>query len=83
MIDVIVKCGNGGDWEWMNEQAYWKMWISQNIPGVKFETRCSEECAADELCVSFEDPRYATMFSLKRPIYISYADIKSISVDRL
>jgi hypothetical protein len=75
-MDVIVKCGNGGDWEWANDQHYWKLWITQNMPGIAFKTGCSEECKADDLCVTFEKPADATFFSLKRPIYIRYEDIR-------
>ena len=73
-MDVIVKCGNGGDWEWYNEQELWKTWIAQNIPGAKFKTGCEGYCKADELLIRFENPHHATMFNLKRPFYISYED---------
>jgi len=75
MTDVIVSCGNGGDWEWMNDKHYWTLWIQQNIPGAKFETGFCDLCKADEMVVRFKNPHHATIFNLKRPIYISYEDI--------
>lgn len=81
MTDVIVTCGNGGDWEWMNDKHYWELWIKQNITETGFSTGFSDECKADELLIRFDNPHYATLFSLKRPIYIRYEDIMSKPID--
>ena len=75
-MDIIVKCGNGGDWEWYNGQYQWETWITQNIIGAKFTTGWEDPCKANELLIRFENPHHTTMFNLKRSIYISYEDIE-------
>ena len=74
-MDVIVKCGNGGDWEWYNDQSIWDMWIIKNVTKTGFSTG-TDGCRADQLCIRFENPHHATIFCLKRPFYVTWKDIK-------
>lgn len=77
-MSVIVKCGNGGDWEWHNERSMWEIWIEYNMPDVVFWTGVNDATAADELCIKFQFPEDDIIFKLKAPIYITYDMIKEI-----
>jgi len=73
-MEVIVSCGNGGDWEWYNDQYLWQLWIEQNIT-TEFNTGSGIHVKADELAVRFKNPSHATIFTLKRPMWITHHDV--------
>jgi len=79
MNKVTVYCGNGGDYEYERDRAWWEIWISQNIPGcwrVDFNMRrtlgfkITPHRDADKAIIQFDNPRNATLFALKAPEYI-------------
>ena len=73
MIDIIVNAGHFGDWEWENARSMWNIWIQNKITK-NFQTAAAQN--ADEICIRFFSKKDAVLFSLLRPVYISYSDVE-------
>lgn len=72
---ITVFCGNGGDYEFERDRAYWRKWIEQNIPNSgPFVIKPHEE--ADKAYIIFEAGRWNDIFLLQAPEYISWRHIK-------
>ena len=78
MNSVTVYCGNGGDYEYERDRAWWEIWIAQNIPGcwrVSFYTtigfKVTPHKEANKAIIEFDDPHNATIFALKAPQWIA------------
>lgn len=81
MNQIVVNCGNGGDFEFERDRAYWSIWISKNIPNCKINTdrfygpegfRITPHTDADKAIVEFDDPYNLIIFCLKKPDYVDY-----------
>lgn len=77
MNKVTVYCGNGGDFEYERDRAWWEIWIDRNIPDcwrVSFYTtvgfKITPHKEADKAIIEFDNPHNATLFALKAPQYI-------------
>lgn len=71
---VWVYCGNGGDFEFEQDRAYWAIWIENNMPNERFVILPHDE--ADKAWVIFEAGRNISLFALKAPYYIEYKHVK-------
>ena len=72
---LTVMCGNGGDYEWERDKFFWKTWIQQNMTITGFDIGMHDTCAADQVCIIFDDPEFEIIFKLKAPQWISLRDI--------
>ena len=76
MNKITVYCGNGGDYEYEVNRAWWEMWIAQNISGcrrINYATigfKITPHRDADKAIIEFDDQPNITLFALKAPQYI-------------
>jgi hypothetical protein len=79
MTQFIKTCGNGGDYEFYQELAYWAIWIQQNIPGCMFKENFDiypHINNSDKCIIKFDDDNDALVFSIKcESDVIRWADI--------
>jgi hypothetical protein len=71
MTPIVVYCGNGGDYEFERDRAWWRKWIEQNLVGCgPFVIKPHEE--ADKAYIIFEAEKWNSIFLLKAPQFISH-----------
>jgi len=75
MNDVVVECGNGGDFEYERDRYYWQKFIENHFPHniiYKQDFIITPHTKGDLAIVRFIDPHDATIFRLIKPEWISY-----------
>lgn len=71
MTTITVECGNGGDWEWVRDQALWQIYIDNNITNYPYRVFSDKETAAHQAKVNFDREEDAFLFALLKPKYIT------------
>ena len=78
MTEIVVYCGNGGDYEYYQHLAYWAIWIQQNVNGCSFRKNFNirPHVEADKCFIIFDNEEDAVIFNLKRNgDYIMWSNI--------
>lgn len=71
---ITVYCGNGGDYEFERDRAWWRLWIENNMPGCgPFIIKPHKD--ADKAYIIFEASKWNSIFLLKAPQFISQKHI--------
>lgn len=69
---VWVYCGNGGDYEFENERAYWKQWMKRHMADAEYVIIPHHE--GDKAWIIFEAGYNVSVFGLKAPKFITFKE---------
>lgn len=78
MIEILVTCGNGGEYEYHVDVYRWVNWIEQNIQDCKHIqdfTIIRPHTEADKGIICFAKEEHAMIFSIIKPNYVNPNDI--------
>jgi hypothetical protein len=70
MKPITVYCGNGGDYEFERDRAWWRIWVNQHMPNADPFIIVPHE-DADKAYIIFEAAKWNPIFLMQAPEFIS------------